>query len=360
MEAPDDLLRKDEEVQEMNPASEFIRKKFSEYYQKKGVIAPREIERREFGFGNDKKIDYRHYSFSTANELRNYLVNSTPLYASFSSAYYEFPLAQPMAKKSMLGADLIFEFDAECEHSCLTCPDCLEKAKLDTIKLIEDFLIPDFGFDKKDITITFSGSRGYHVYVVNDAVKQLSGEARRQIVDYLQAKNLDIEGMIKRKGDATPDSKGWKGRLARAAYDYVQNSRLTHKGYISKKIAEGNYDSFKGNKAFWLKILKNKTVNLGSAIDQSVTIDISRLIRLPSTLHGGSSLLCDYVKDMDRFNPLNDAVVFYNPPMKIKLTKDIPEFILKEQTFGPFKASQETSIPEYAAIYLICKEAALP
>ena len=332
----------------------------TEYYQKKGIIPPADFEKREFGFGNDKKIDYRHHGFKTVDELKGYFITNTPLYASFSSAYYEFPSTQPMNRKNMLGADLIFEFDAECPHNKMACTECLEKAKQDTIRLIEDFLIPDFGFNKSDITLTFSGSRGYHVYIVNDEVKHLGGEARRQIVDYLQARNLDIEGMINRKSDAVLDSKGWKGRLARAAYDYIQHSRLTHKDYISKKIAEGNYDSFKGNKSFWLKILKNKTVNLGSAIDQSVTIDISRLIRMPSTLHGGSSLLCTRVENLDKFNPFNDVVVFYNPPMKIKMTRDVGEFVLKDQTFEPLVHGQEASLPEYAALYLICKEAALP
>jgi len=345
----------------MNPAAEFIRKKFRDYYQKKGVTAPADFEKREFGFGNDKKIDYRHVSFKKEDELRNYLISNTPLYASFSSAYYEFPGSQPMNKKNLLGADLIFEFDAECHHDSLTCLECLEKAKQDTLRLIDDFLIPDFGFKKQDIKITFSGSRGYHVYALNDEAKQLNSDARRHIVDYLQAKNLDINGII--RGGATLASKGWKGRLAKAAYEYVKNSqekKFAEKEGILKKMAEGNYDLFKGAHSFWSTMLSEQVIKLGSAIDQSVTIDMSRLIRLPSTLHGGSSLICRYVDNLDKFNPFNDAVVFYNPPMKIKLTKDVSEIVLKEQTFGPFKAGEEKSIPEYAALYLICKEAALP
>jgi DNA primase small subunit len=345
----------------MNPAAEFVRKKFREYYQKKGVIAPEGIEKREFGFGNDKKIDYRHLSFTKEEELKNYFVTNSPLYASFSSAYYEFPSAQPMPKKNILAADLIFEFDAECHHDSLTCSECLEKAKQNTQRLIDDFLIPDFGFDKKDIKITFSGSRGYHLYVVNEEVKHLNAEARRAIVDYLQAKNLDIKSII--RGGATLKSKGWRGRLAKAAHDYVRVSsekKFTEKEEILRKMAEGNYDLFRGAHSFWDKMLNEQVVYLGSAIDQSVTIDISRLIRLPSTLHGGSSLLCKYVDNLDKFNPFSDTVVFYNPPMKIKFTKDVSEMVLKEQTLGPFKAGEEKNVPEYAALYLICKEVALP
>jgi DNA primase small subunit len=266
-----------------------------------------------------------------------------------------------MPKKNMLAADLIFEFDAECHHDSLTCSECLGKAKRDTQRLIDDFLIPDFGFDKKDITTAFSGSRGYHLYVVNEEVKHLNAEARRAIVDYLQAKNLDIKSII--RGGATLSSKGWRGRLARAAHEYAKQStekKFEEKDFILKKMSEGNYDLFRGPLSFWSKVLNEQAIHLGSAIDQSVTIDISRLIRLPSTLHGGSSLLCTYVDNLDKFDPFRDAVVFYNPPMKVKLTKDVSEFVLKEQTLGPFKAGEEKSIPEYAALYLICKEAAVP
>lgn len=345
----------------MNPSADFIRKKFREYYQKKGVAAPPGMEKREFGFGNDKKIDYRHLSFTKETELKSYFATNGPLYASFSSAYYEFPSAQPMPKKGMLGADLIFEFDIECKHGNIACPICMEKAKHDTNRLIDDFLIPDFGFSRKDISITFSGSRGYHLYVVNDEVKHLNGEARRAIVDYLQAKNIDIKSII--RGGATLASSGWRGRLARAAHEYAKNStdrKFEEKEFILKKISEGNYDLFKGPHSVWSKILSEQVIHLGSAIDQSVTIDLSRLIRLPSTIHGGSSLLCTYVEKLDKFDPFRDAVVFYNPPMKVKFTKDVAGFVLKEQTLGPFKAGEEKNVPEYAALYLICKEAALP
>ena len=58
----------------MNPAAEFIRTKFREYYQKYGVGEPADFERREFGFGNDKKIDYRHIAFKKKDEFRSYFI----------------------------------------------------------------------------------------------------------------------------------------------------------------------------------------------------------------------------------------------------------------------------------------------
>lgn len=335
---------------------QYIKTNLQKYYKKKGVKAPPEIDKREFGFGNDKKIDYRHFSFKKEEDLKRHFVENIPLYGSFSAAYYEFPDARPMPKKSFQGADLIFEFDAECNHKTLACSECLEKTKQESIKLIEDFLISDFGFLKKDISVTFSGSRGYHMFVQNKEVLDLSPKARKEIVDYLQARDLDVKKII--RAGATLKSAGWKGRLAKAAYNYAKNSderRFQDKAHVLEQISKGNYDLFKGPVSFWNDLLKGEVIHLSANIDQTVTLDISRLIRIPSTIHGGSSLLCMYVHNLDQFDPFKDAVVFYNPPIELTLKKDIPELILKDQTFGPFEKNKKIKVPEYLAMYLACK-----
>lgn len=335
---------------------EFVRQNIKKYYQKRGVDAPPEFKKREFGFGNEKKIDYRHVTFKNEEDLRSHFISHVPLYASFSAAYYDFPDARPMGKKGFQGADLIFEFDAECNHATIACEACLEKMKQESIKLVEDFLVPDFGFDKKDITLAFSGARGYHIYVRNDAVNPLSANARREITDYLQAKDLDVKRII--RAGATLKSKGWKGRLARAAHEHVKQSnekKFENKDEVLEMISEGNYDIFKGAVSFWKKLLDKEVVHLSTNIDQMLTMDPSRLIRIPSTIHGGSSLLCKYVLNLDEFNPFNDAVVFYNPPIKVKPSVRVPEFVLKEQTFGPLEKDKNVDVPEYVAMYLSCK-----
>lgn len=335
---------------------DFVKEKIREYYQRKDIEKIPEIERREFGFGNDKKIDYRHFAFKSEDGLRKYLVENAPLYASFSAAYYEFPEARPMPKKNILGADLIFEFDADCKHDTIACEICLDKTKEESVKLVEDFLIPDFGYDKKDIYYVFSGSRGYHIHVRNDDVRRLPSNARKEIVDYLQAIDIDVKKLI--RSSPRLDSKGWKGRLAQAAYEYAKASnekKFEDKKHILKQLSDGNYDLFKGPIAFWERLLKQRIVNLGSNIDQSVTLDIAKLIRVPSTIHGGSSLLCMYVVNLDKFDPFKDAVVFYNPPNKVVFKQDLNEFTLKDQTFGPFKAGEGAKVPEYVAMFLACK-----
>jgi len=109
------------------------------------------------------------------------------------------------------------------------------------------------------------------------------------------------------------------------------------------------------------KQLDKMKANITSQIDQGVTLDVSRLIRLPSTIHGGSSLLCDYVglNKLEDYNPFNDAVVFGNEDTKIKLLEDVEEITLKEQSFGGFKKEQEVTVPEFVALFLIAKKKAV-
>lgn len=43
-------------------------------------------------------------------------------------------------------------------------------------------------------------------------------------------------------------------------------------------------------------------------VDARVTIDLKRILRLPSSLHSKVSMICTHVKNLETFNPLRDAV----------------------------------------------------
>ena len=76
------------------------------------------IDKREFGFALFEGWMLRHKQFANQEELTSFLQNSTPKDAYFSCAYYENPEAE-MDKKNWLGADLIFDIDAD--HIPTTC-----------------------------------------------------------------------------------------------------------------------------------------------------------------------------------------------------------------------------------------------
>ncbi len=358
-------------------AKNWLRDRFKEYYNEKGVEIPPSIWQREFGVGNEKKIDYRHMSFRDEKELLGYLRTNPPLYISYSAGYYKFPSATPMEKKELLGADLIFDFDLgdisdKCNESFPT-PDCLDQVKAEVIKLIEEFLVPDFGFSKKDILIFFSGSKGYHVHIRNDTVFDLDQRARKEIVDYVSAMGINVRLFFRREGKSLlgpkPSDHGWAGRLARDLVETLKTKPLmearrefsiglstcqkiySRREDVISGIESGLWDKAPVSISTWETILSSIALRLGTKLDRNVTIDMSRLIRLPTSLHGSSGLLVKPVKDLERFNPLDDAIVFSRKYIRVNVKRNLEFYLGGDQKIE--KGEQE--LPEFVAVYVIAK-----
>ncbi len=378
----------------------FLRKKFQEFYSRNRIPAPREIEKREFGIGTlDAKIRIRHKSFKSEKELWNYLRRDAPFYISYSTAYYEFPENQPMKEKKWLGADLVFDLDIDM--------DLLDSRKLDMVKeeainLIE-ILTSDFGFSENKIEINFSGSKGYHIHVLDEEIRDLGSEERREIVDYVSG-NIDFKDYLMfeiekdmqiikgpKKGD-----KGWFGRIYNGLYNFIKNSdmddmekikgigekraKMIHeqRERILNELESGRYDRIPEIVTIERTLLKTSDPNVRIPVikkvtsplvqkiidetaiknlatrdaDRMVTTDTSRLIRLPDTLHGNSGLRAKRVKDMERFDPLTDAIAFGDERIEIELKEKVPEFEMNGNKFGPFSPGT-LKVQEYAGIYLL-------
>jgi len=164
------------------------------------------------------------------------------------------------------------------------CKDCLGVAKDEAFKLIEDFLIPDFGFKKDEIEINFSGNRGYHVHVVSKDVLSLKDDARKEITDYISGNGLDFNELfptMSHKGvllGPKPTDLGWSGKIARNFIKTLESGvdslialgieRRVAKNLYQKKalvemgIKNGNWDMIyiKKKKEFWENILKKQVI----------------------------------------------------------------------------------------------------
>jgi DNA primase small subunit len=360
------------------------------FYESASNIAPRNIEKREFGFGDfERKISYRHYSFKDEKSLKDYLAKEKPAFVSISSAEYEKPDGRPMENKKWIGADLLFDIDAsdlnlKCKQthpSSWVCQKCLDGAKFETTKLIEEFLIPDFGFLEKEISVNFSGNRGYHIHVRNDEAFKLDGSARKSIGNYITGNGIELNSFFPTLGirgvrleGPKPTDYGWGGKLANGVIKALSGgtSGLMELG-IDKKTAEmltrkstevrlgistGNWDKINiPHKAeFWSNVLKSIAINQSDAIDKNVSTDIYHLIRLPGTIHGDTGLIAKGVKSLkalDTFEPMNDAVAFGDEPLKVKTAK-VPQFTMCSRSFGPYDDAL-AELPTYAAVYLILK-----
>jgi DNA primase small subunit len=358
----------------------FLRKKFSDYYGASPLSASG-LEKREFGFGGwEKKIEFRHLAFRNEGELRARLVSEAPLYISRSVAYYEFPDARPMPKKNWLGSDLIFDLDAEA-HSCgkFTCQKCLDRVKQDAVKLIEEFLLPDFGFSKGEIFVNFSGSRGYHVHVVSDAIYDLDREARREIADYVSGTGLSFERLFWNEGKKffgpLPSSGGFGGKFARAFLARLSDDSFAssiarklkkqeEREKLKGAIERGNWDNIgiaNREKKLSGKFEEMK-LTMAGRIDANVTADTSKLIRMPDSLHGGSGFAAKRLASPDAlssFEPMRHAPVFGDALIRVKAVEDVPALSIRDFSFGPIPKGEARELPEACAIYLLCKKAAL-
>jgi DNA primase small subunit len=328
---------------------------FRSYYEEVDIspCSPVNIEKREFGFIEFGRGMVRHKSFKDENELGQYLKANSPSDAYYSSAYYSDP-ETTMEKKGWLGADLIFDIDADhipttcnkihdewtCEachfagigitpEKCPVCggqkfaaktwlcQECLDSAKLETVKLL-DMLANDFGLGEKDVHVFFSGHRGYHVHVESKSVLELDPVARKEIVDYVTGLGFNIgpdniAGKTPSKAALQRMPRlsdiGWRGRLASQMHSFILRAEandLVNIG-VKRRVAEtliqskdsvlknwndiGSYGPAKGaGPETWKRIAESCFAASTSKVDTVVTTDIHRLIRLTGSLHGKTGL----------------------------------------------------------------------
>ncbi|MCJ7489245.1 MAG: DNA primase catalytic subunit PriS, partial [Thermoplasmata archaeon] len=218
-----------------NGSKRFVMKLFAKHYTESPLDMPERFARREFGFMFfDRTFMMRHMAFPSRAALKKYLVEQTPSHAYYSTAYYEKPDAPTMPEKSWLGADLLFDLDADHVEGTkgLSYEQMLGRVKREVKRLIDEFLNEDLGFDEGDLKIVFSGGRGYHVHVNSQKVLKLTSHERREIVDYVTGTGLDLDwvfprsafeqsrfkdrpGVSHRRAMPTRADGGWKRRIRR-------------------------------------------------------------------------------------------------------------------------------------------------
>ncbi len=344
----------------------YLTQKFSEYYSKVKLDLPDKVKMREWAFvGIETLPEFimkRHISFQNEIELKGYLIKNPPLHAYHSSAYYTRPGAPKMEEKEWIGADLIFDIDADHLPR-----GGLREAKRQIIRL-HDILETDFGVKK--MKIVFSGSRGYHIHVCDKEFLDLTSSERREIVDYLM-----INGLVFRE---VMDSGSQMVRLSKCIFESLKSILKDGKAQEilgirrktaekAEKILEGNKDLISSGDFRKLpKSLRDKLdilfedcrKKLMIYIDPPVTADVKRLIRLPGSLHGKTSLKAvpltrDSIED---FKPLTDAIVFGDEKVRVRVKSRV-RLTLNDTEYRLKPGRHE--LPEHTALFLICRNVAL-
>jgi len=356
------------------PTLAWAREEFARYYRTTDVPAPERLDRREiaaFPFA-EATLMRRHTTVPTAEALRAYLRETVPRHVYYSSAYYRHPAEPTMAAKDWLGADLIFDLDADHLRGAeaLDYAGQLALVKRRLIDLVDDFLVRDLGIDPETTSFVFSGGRGYHVHVRDERFLSLSSPERREIVDYVLGTGVDplaaielhredvrsgrtVGGADAEEGTAgpraravrsnrlaDPDAPGWKGRTTRAVLALLERwehdgkeraaeemvgwgiapaqarrwaRSLLDRGRAQKIRASLSLDVFgKGEspRDFLDAVVRAAAVNVQAETDAPVTTDIHRLIRLPDSLHGGTGFRVVPLRreEVDAFDPFRDAL----------------------------------------------------
>jgi DNA primase small subunit len=136
-------------------------------------------------------------------------------------------------------------------------------------------------------------------------------------------------------------------------YTRIRNDR------VLDNLRSGNLDSIKGVQDIWKYVINNYLADqfvevLGGETDEPVTADVRRLIRCPGSLHGGSGMRVTplTLRDLEDFDPLQDAVVFGEEAVPLQILKPF-----KTQMKGLSYNLEEgqTELPTSVAVFLMCR-----
>ncbi|MEM3833652.1 MAG: DNA primase small subunit domain-containing protein [Thermoprotei archaeon] len=276
------------------------------------------------------------------------------------------------------------------------CDNCFNEAKEQTQLLIDEFLISDLGLSPSELIISFSGHRGYHVRVKNPEYEKLNVESRGMIVEHISLPTTEkiVKQIINELSNRnkslrfsfyTLNSEGWRGRIMRGLYeiisgytkemlnelgidnediDYIIKSRdrildlLTNE---NSQLRSRVLDRFKSTESLINEAIKRKKV----WIDERVTKDVRRLLRLPESLHGSTGFKAKIVSysELDKFNPLKDAIVFRGDEFKVIITDPrVHKITIDDYYFDGtiIEKNKPISLPLPTAIYLILNKYAKP
>ncbi len=407
----------------MDPTQEFLCRQFSRYYKENRLHPVPDATGREWAAiylsGGFMK---RHMAFNALEDLEAHCRSGTlgpPAHLYHSAAHYKDPGARKMVDKGWKGADLIFDLDADHlkDADKMSYAEQLREVKRELAKLMDEFILGDLGFAEEDISIVFSGGRGYHIHVYHPSVQKLNSHQRREVVDYITGNGLDLDRYFRQVPVAEPHIKGifakplsitrtpgaqsgWGRRLMQGSAELIMDwndmakedvlKYLIDIRRIGKKKAAGLYaqlfeardadeifailtDSEKvtsrdnlfqklsddGRRTLLQVVKERVAVSLEGETDEPVTTDIKRLIRMPLSIHGktGFRVVPLSREAFDAFDPLMDAVVFSDDPVKVQMQKDT-DIALKGERYELTCDDGVQEVPCHVAVFLFGRKAA--
>ena len=372
---------------------EYLSGRFGDYYRSVSLALPPDANLREWGHipwtpGTGTTM-VRHQSLYDLGDVDTFFADNAPRHAYFSAARYDDPGASTMSRKGWRSADLVFDLDADhlpgVDPEATSYREMLAACKEALYRLLA-FLEDDFAFE--DLTVVFSGGRGYHVHVRDESIRELDSEARREIVDYVRAIDLDTENLIHTIQERGTNKRvlrtagGWGARVHESLVDYATDLRKMDEEAARERLMEldgigegrantilgafernpdavraGNVEAGgPGVRRLVSALASRVTATSTAPIDEPVTTDTRRLIRLPGTLHGGSGLVVTPIDrdDLDAFDPLEDAVPDRFVGREIAIECDERRTVELNGRRVIVESGTNT-VPEFAGVFLMAR-----
>jgi len=150
------------------------------------------FHRREWSFTLKDDIYLRYQTFNDSNEFESNLVKKCPFKIDIGGVYSHVPKDNKNWNGGVLQVEereLVFDIDMTdyddvrfCCSAANICNDCWPLMQF-AIKIVDRVLEEDFGFVHK--MWIYSGRRGVHCWVGDEAARKLNSQARQSIAEYL-------------------------------------------------------------------------------------------------------------------------------------------------------------------------------
>jgi len=346
-------------------------------------------ESREFALINNEGNMKRHLAIEDPEELLNLIKKENPYDLYHSTAYYLFP-DKPMEEKERRAADLVFDLDADhisgvplnkvykCEKcgeiyktNMKVCGICggrlkeitiIDSKSIDIVKQEVDklinILVSDFGIKEEEMKLYFSGSRGFHIHIETEKYSQLDSMERLEIKDYITLEGIDLKFVDDPNARPIHTLLELYKEKKEIFKKYFNNREMKEiEEIFSKENAELIYiyirkiRKSKRNIIDRLNTLLSKEGGIG--IDGVVTVDTSRLIRAPYSLHGKTGLIKNRIP-LDKIDEIN-FISYSSFGEEVYITTDyIPNIKWGDYEYNEM-FNTKIKVPISLAIYLINK-----